>query len=111
MTPEKIMRWASRTGEFTVLLSQAILDSKAHHSQGYRAILGIMSLGRKYGSERLETACGMALKKNSIRYRDVKSILKQELDISLFDGKEEEEPISHKNIRGAKYYNKGGSNC
>ena len=51
-----------------------VIESHAHHAQGYRAILGIMSLGRKYGSERLETACGMALKKNSIRYRDVKSI-------------------------------------
>ncbi len=111
MTPEKIMRWASRTGEFTVLLSQAILDSKAHHAQGYRAILGIMSLGRKYGDNRLETACGMALRKNSLRYRDVKSILKEELDISLFGGKEEEAPISHKNIRGAEYYNKGGNTC
>ena len=94
-----------------MLLSQAILDSKAHHAQGYRAILGIMSLGRKYGDERLESACGMALRKNSIRYRDVKSILKQELDISLFNGKEEESPISHKNIRGAEYYTKGGNTC
>jgi len=111
MTPEKIMQWASSTGEHTVLISRAILDSKAHHAQGYRAILGIMSLGRKYGDERLEVACGMALKKNSIRYRDVKSILKEELDIDLFNGKEEEEPISHKNIRGAEYYNKGGNTC
>ena len=109
MTPEKIKRWASVTGENTACLSRAILEGRAHNAQGYRSILGLMSLGRKYGTNRLEAACGMALKKNSIRYRDVKSILDQEEDRSLFDG--EEEPISHENIRGAEYYAKGGNTC
>ena len=109
MTPEKIKRWASVTGENTACLSHAILEGRVHNAQGYRSILGLMSLGRKYGTDRLEAACGIALKKNLIRYRDVKSILDQKLDRSLFDG--EEEPISHGNIRGAEYYAKGGNTC
>ena len=111
MTPEKIMRWACRTGEQTTLLSRTILDRRAHPAQGYRAILGIMNLGGKYGEDRLERACGMALRANSIRYRDVRSILKEELDRTLFDGKEEEKSIEHCNIRGASYYDEGGENC
>jgi hypothetical protein len=70
-------------------------------------ILGIMSLGRKYGEDRLENACGIALKMNSLRLRDLKMILEKELDISLFDGvEEEEEPIIHGNIRGEKLLRK-----
>lgn len=110
MTPDKIMHWASSTGEHAAKLSRTILDRKAHPTQGYRAILGIMRLGGKYGEDRLESACGMALRMNSIRYRDVKSILERELDRNLFNGKEEEEPISHGNIRGAAYY-EGGNSC
>lgn len=86
MTPEKIMKWASRVGEQASLLAGTILERKAHPAQGYRVILGIMYLSRKYGEGRLETACGMALKMNSLRLKDVKSILQEELDISLFDG-------------------------
>jgi hypothetical protein len=111
MTPEKIMQWASRAGEKTSLLSRTILDRRAHPVQGYRAILGIMNLGDEYGEDRLERACGMALRANSIRYRDVKSILKEDLDGRLFDEKEEEQTIEHCNIRGAAYYGEGGENC
>ncbi len=70
-----------------------------------------MTLGRKYGEDRLETACGMALKMNSLRLRDVKMILEKELDINLFDGVEEEEPIMHDNIRGEEFYSKGESSA
>lgn len=111
MTPEKILKWAYRVGKQAANLAGTILERKAHPAQGYRVILGIMTLGRKYGEDRLETACGMALKMNSLRLRDVKMILEKELDINLFDGVEEEEPIMHDNIRGEEFYSKGESSA
>ncbi len=112
MTPEKIMRWSSRIGEKTSVLANTIVKRKDHPAQAYRVILGIMNLGKKYGDERLENACGRALKMNSLRYRDVKMILDKGLDKSLFDGLEaEEKPIEHGNIRGEKYYAEGGNKC
>ncbi|MCK5787221.1 MAG: IS21 family transposase [Candidatus Sabulitectum sp.] len=112
MTPEKILNWTSRVGERASELAGTILKRKDHPAQGYRVILGIMSLGRKYGEDRLENACGMALKMNSLRLRDLKMILEKELDISLFDGiEEEEEPIIHGNIRGKKLLKKGKPNA
>lgn len=105
MTPEKIMNWADRIGPHASQMADAILKRREHPAQGYRAILDIMTLSRKYGAERLEKACGMALRINSLRLRDVKLILQKELDLSLFDGVEkEDEPIMHKNIRGKEFY-------
>jgi hypothetical protein len=45
-----------------------------------RAAQGIISLGKKYGSSRLEAACKRALFFDNPRYRTVKSILSQGLD-------------------------------
>ena len=109
MTPEKIMRWAARVGCQTSELAEAILRRKEHPAQGYRAILGVMTLSGKYGEDRLEKACGMALRENSLRVKDVKLILQQQLDLGLFDGVEEEdEPIMHNNIRGEDFYAREG---
>jgi transposase len=110
MTPEKIMQWALETGEKTALLAQEILGRKDHPQQGYRAIIGIMGFGKKYGIERLDAACGVALRLNALRFRDVKHILEAGLEAGVTDGREEEEPIMHENIRGADYY-RGGEEC
>jgi hypothetical protein len=45
-----------------------------------RAAQGIISLGKKFGSSRLEAACKRALFFDNPRYRTVKSILSQGLD-------------------------------
>jgi hypothetical protein len=113
MTPEKIMSWADRIGSHASQMADAILKRREHPAQGYRAILGIMTLSKKYGVERLNKACGMALRVNSLRLRDVKLILQKELDLSLFDEVEEEdEPIMHRNIRGEEFYaGKGSGQC
>lgn len=109
MTPDKIMRWAVRVGSHASEMAETILKRREHPAQGYRVILGIMGLSRKYGEERLEKACGMALRINSLRLKDVKLILQKELDLNQFDGEDkEDEPIMHKNIRGEEFYAKEG---
>ena len=47
----------ARPGPATGRLVAEILRSRPHPEQGYRACLGIMRLGRRYGAERLEAAC------------------------------------------------------
>jgi transposase len=55
-----------------------------------RAAQGIIGLGKKYGSLRLETACQRALFFGNIRYRSIKTILNKGLDqLSLFEPSEE----------------------
>lgn len=105
-TPSRIVRWAESIGPNTAKLVDILMESKPHPEQGFRASLGIVTLAKTYGKERLDAACRRALAVQSISYRSVKSILKSNLDrqplpepsaqLSL--------PIHHRNIRGPKYY-------
>jgi len=105
-TPSRIIRWAGENGPKTKKLVSRILDSRPHPEQGYRSCLGIISLAKHYGPERLENACSRALIIKGFSYKSVKSILKNGLDQQplLFDHSENTSPLSHDNIRGKHYY-------
>jgi transposase len=82
-TPERLLNWAAKTGPACEGLAKAIMNSRAHPQQGFRSVLGIMSLGKTYGDERLEAACQKALDIKARSYKSVKSILKNNLDKKL----------------------------
>jgi transposase len=104
-TPDRILKWASKTGESTAQLAGAIMKSKPHPQQGFRAILGILRLTKTYGDERVNAACKRALAIGSLSYRSVASILKNDLDRKpLLEKTPDHKPIAHTNIRGSKYY-------
>lgn len=103
--PDRLMRWASRTGPATAQLVEQILASRPHPYQGYRSCLGILRLGNEYGAARLEAACSRALSARALTYRSVKSILTHRLDApAAATAPEPAPPIQHTNIRGAEYY-------
>jgi transposase len=107
-TPERIRQWASKTGPATAQLADKIMASKRHPEQGFRACLGLLRLGKKYGDGRLEAACARALAIGSHSYKSVKSILKNGLDRQavLSDvGRKKTVPVTHENLRGPEYYN------
>jgi len=65
--------------------------------------MGILSLEKKVGKERLVNACNRALEYNLYNYKIVQSILEKNLD--KINGAETEENLpDHHNIRGNKYY-------
>ena len=104
-SPERLMRWAARTGPATAKLIQTVLGSRKHPQQAYRACLGILRLGKAYGDERLEAACRRALTLGSCRYKSIESILKHRLDEQPLEEQQELAlPNSHDNIRGPAYY-------
>jgi transposase len=105
-TPSRLIRWAEKTGPATGRLVAGILDSRPHPEQGYRACLGLMRLGRHYGSERLEAASARAERLRSYSYRTVKNILAAAQDrLPLEDEPPAPDPTPvHGNIRGADYY-------
>ena len=109
-TPSRLISWGSSVGTNTGILVERILQSRPHPEQGYRACLGIMSLGKRYSKERLEAACYRALTLGATSYRSVKSILEkglEQLELDL-DIPEKNAPL-HENIRGAEYYQKAVS--
>jgi transposase len=104
-TPSRIVNWAKETGPATAEFAEGVLESRPHPEQGYRSCLGIMRLGRRYGSDRLEAACKRALTVRAFSYRSVESILKHGLDRQPLP---EEERVRirrlHENVRGPHYY-------
>ena len=104
-TPQRIIHWAAKAGEATARVAETILTARPHPQQGFRACLGLMRLGERYGNERLEAACRRALKLGACSYKSIASMLKHDLDRQALP----ETPlatlsIDHTNIRGPKYY-------
>src|SRR5207244_10247406 len=61
-TPQRLILWAAKTGEATAQVVETILASRPPPQQGYRACLGLMRLGKRYGEGRLEAACRCAIR-------------------------------------------------
>ena len=104
-TPERLVHWAEKTGPQTAHVVETILRARPHPQQGFRACLGLMRLGKEYGSERLEAACTRALATKTVTFRSIESILKRKLDQRPVPQKPPENPpVEHDNIRGPEYY-------
>lgn len=105
-TPSRLIHWAEKTGPATGRVVEGILRSRPHPEQGYRACLGLLRLGRLYGSPRLEAACERAEHLRSFTYSTVKNILGKAQDrLPLTpDSVAQRATSSHDNIRGGDYY-------
>jgi transposase len=103
-TPSRILAWAGKVGAATRELCEAILAERPHPEQGFRSCLGILRLGKRYGEDRLEAACGRALRVRARSYRHVESILKNGLDRVAATDEQVTLPLSHENVRGRDYY-------
>ena len=79
-TPSRLIAWAAKTGPATAQVVTDILATRPHPEQGYRACLGLLRLGKRYGPERLEAACARAAQLGASRYRTVQNILATGLD-------------------------------
>jgi transposase len=103
--PEKLQEWGMRIGESVGRIIQTVLKVKEHPEQGYRICLGILSLEKAYGKERLNKACQRALHFGLYSYKGIKNILERGLE-----NYDTEQPSlfssipKHENIRGNEYY-------
>jgi transposase len=114
-TPSRVIAWGTSLGPTIGQLVQQLLASFPHPEQGYRACLGLFSLGKRYGTDRLEAACARALHAGTPRYRSVKSILIAGLDRVRPDAPRPLVlPAEHAHVRGPAYYaalTPGGPPC
>ena len=84
-----------------IALVEAIMKAKPHPEQGFRSCLGIISLVRTYGSERVEAASRRGNDIGATTYGSIKSILQNGLDKAYANSKAPDgPPIRHANIRG-----------
>jgi transposase len=105
--PERFIGWAKKIGACTALVVEHILDHRPHPEQAYKACMGILSLAKKVGHERLESACKRAYHFDNYSYRAINNILQKGLEgVPYETGQIEDVPtnIDHQNLRGKKYY-------
>lgn len=104
-TPQRLVRWAAQRGPATAGVIDHILRTRAHPQHGFRACLGILRLGERYGTARLEAACQRALRLNACTYKSLASILERGLDRQpLPEQAELTLPDAHDHLRGPGYY-------
>lgn len=98
---------AAAIGPRCEVLVERLLGQRRHPQQAFRSCLGVLSLGQKYGIERLEAACARALKHSAVSWKSVQAILKNGLDQEPQGAQRALDLPEHENLRGATYY---GSN-
>jgi transposase len=104
-TPARLVREAEKIGPATIALFEAIMKAKPHPEQGFRSCLGILSLVRSYGPERIEAAARRGHDIRATTYGSIKSILQNGLDRAFAKpNMPDTSPIRHANIRGRGYY-------
>jgi len=103
-TPERLIQWGQRIGPHTGTFVAAMLQRHRHPEHGYRGCLGLLSLAKRYGRERLEAACGLAIDLNAIYYRHVREILANGRDRLEPAGSSRWVSPVHDNVRGPGYY-------
>lgn len=100
---EYFLRNASYLGQSVQEAVKRILASKVIEVQTYNSCIGILRLGKTYGSDRLEAACHRALGAPRVNYGMIKNILEKNLDKVSVQQNQFELPI-HNQIRGPEQY-------
>jgi transposase len=105
-TPSRLLSWAEAAGPHTAQLFRQILATKPHPEMGYRSCLGLVRLGGKHTTGRLEAAAARALHFGAYSFASVDSILRHHLENEPLPGVAEAQPVvaAHPNIRGAAYF-------
>jgi transposase len=106
-TPQRIIAWAGKYGPAVQTLVETIIASTKFPEQAYKRCLGIIRLANRYPHHRLNTACQRALKYQSLSYRTVADMLKNNTDKlpEIEAAPSSRRPLIHANIRGKQYFN------
>lgn len=102
---DRYRSWAKKVGPKTFAVVDAMLSTHVIEEQAYKSCMGLLQLSKKYGSERLESACVRAAELGGFQYTTVKNILKNDQDQRpILTGTDNLPLPEHKNIRGSEYY-------
>jgi hypothetical protein len=94
---------AAKVGTNTATFIERLLSHRPHPEQSYRSAQGILSLARRYQSDRLELARERALVINALSYSSVANILRSGLDQASAMTEAVKPAPPHGNVRGKTY--------
>lgn len=104
-TPERVRRWAGEVGCETEQFVKELLERRRHPEHGYRSVMGLISLAKHHGNERVEKATKRARALGSYSYKSVKSMLENNLEDSPLPSRDRNRHHRpHENVRGSAYY-------
>lgn len=104
-TPERFLNWAEGIHLDVRVYIVHILNKKQHPEQAYKSCVGILSLAKKVGNERLIRACRRGIDYGTYNYKSIQQILEKGLDHQTEDDETQQLKMPlHDNIRGEEYY-------
>ncbi len=103
-TPQRFINWGASIDENVKEFIIQVLEKKQHPEQAYKSCMGVLSMERKVGRERLTNACKRALEYGIYNYMIIKKILDKNLDKIQDKPLLDEALPKHNNIRGENYY-------
>ena len=103
-TPARMLAQATKTGPAVAAFCEMVMADRPHPEQGFRTCLGVLSLVKTYGPERVDAACQRGVTIRARTVTSIRSILKNGLDRAFLQDPEEATPLLHANIRGGGYY-------
>jgi transposase len=103
-TPERVISWGRKIGPATAQAIEAIMATKRHPEQNFRACIGVIRLAKTWSIERLEAACCRALEVNACSYKNIKLILESSGDRQPNPRLQLTLATNHENVRGPEYY-------
>jgi transposase len=102
---ERFLNWAEAIHKDVRVYIVHILNKKQHPEQAYKSCVGILSLAKKVGNERLIRACQRAIDYELYNYKTIQQILEKGLDMQTDDDEIQQLKMPlHDNIRGEDYY-------
>jgi transposase len=111
-TPSRLVAEGRQIGDKTAAFMGAIAEHRRHPEQGYRAMLGVLRLGRRYEAARMEAAAGVCLESGIYSSRGMRLVLENATDRVAAKEREAAEVKRgpHPNVRGGPYYAEGPKN-
>ncbi|GHV21098.1 integrase [Bacteroidia bacterium] len=105
--PEKFTKWAAGISPAVKEYIEGVLSQSAYPETLYRACVGILSMAKKVGKERLIKACEIGNQMKTYNYGFISRILKNGTD-KLLAGNQNQptQTPEHENLRGEAYYKK-----
>ena len=100
----RMLAQATKTGPGVAAFCEMVMADRPHPEQGFRTCLGVLSLVKTYGPERVDAACQRGVTIRARTVTSIRSILKTGLDRAFLQDPKEVVPLQHANIRGGGYY-------
>lgn len=101
--PVRFLDWAATIGKETRAQVAALLGSREHPEQAFRACLGLLRLSKQFGTDRLEAACLKANALGIASFKSVKSMLETGRE-RVNENKSTRPCLTHRNIRGTTQF-------